>query len=131
MGYSQSLESFIIGPMIPCAPQNVQLNPINPVDLQITWEPVTLGTFGQGLQPQGYLVFYSESSPVDEDAFFLLGDVTDGCSILHLKTLEHWDKMFYRIYAYLNLASWQKDLLVASKTTNRLKLSSLFRRATP
>lgn len=102
IGACQSPESFVIGPLIPLSPENLVLTPLNPIDMQISWEPVTLGSFGQAIQVEGYLVFYSESSPTDVDSFYLLEDVVDGCSCIHLKAMEHWDKMFYKVYAYVS-----------------------------
>jgi hypothetical protein len=107
----QNSAPFIIGPLIPQSPQNPMLVPLNERDLLISWDPVISGTYDQALQPEGYLVFYSETSPLDDEGFYLLDYVQNETSCIHLKAFEHWDKMFYRIYAYLSLSSRQERLL--------------------
>jgi len=101
VGACTSSESFIIGPLIPLPPQDMVLHAINPTDMQISWTPVNQGSFGQDIQVQGYKVYYSEMSPTDDSSFYLLENVTEGCSCVHIKALEHWDRLFYKVYAYV------------------------------
>lgn len=123
MGYAQNLEPIIIGPVIPAPPQSLNLSAIGTTDLLLSWNPVTTGTFGQALDPDGYLVFFNASSPTDFAGYVLLADVGTDSSYLHQAAFSDENMGFYLICAYLELSREQRARITALNKAEALTLS--------
>ncbi len=70
-------------------------------DVLLTWQPVTETVNGLPIEPDGYIVLFSEDPYGDDSSFAELGFVSD-TSFQHIQAAQNHRHMFYRIVAVHN-----------------------------
>jgi hypothetical protein len=98
----------------PAAVQNIQINTVGE-DITLTWDAVTTTIFGLPLNPDRYVVLFSQQSAGEQ--YWTLA-VTTQLTYTHLGVVTFAPSMFYRVKAvvfYRNEDAIRLDRLVESK----------------
>jgi len=82
----------------PKEPENVVIT-MDGNNAVITWNAVTEAINGQPITPDGYLVYYNDSSDAENGLYYFLAVTTD-LTHTHVRVGESANWMFYRVAAY-------------------------------
>ncbi len=116
--------AFAITYVPPEAPDGVNVDITNAVDAVISWQPVTQTIYGSPIIPDGYIVLYNETPYESQDnLYYYLWDVTDGCAFTHSRVALHRAQMYYRVVAYKDHDGRMAGILAEAKTSPERKIS--------
>ncbi|MFA7024915.1 MAG: hypothetical protein WC176_03525 [Candidatus Cloacimonadaceae bacterium] len=116
--------AFAITYVPPEAPDGVNVDITNAVDAVISWQPVTETIYGSPITPDGYLVLYNETPYENqENLYYYLWDVTDGCAFTHSRVALHRAQMYYRVVAYKDHDGRMANILAEAKGNPDKKIS--------
>ncbi len=116
--------AFSITYVPPEAPEGVSVDISNAIDAVISWQPVTETIYGSPITPDGYIVLYNETPYENEDnLYYYLWDVMDGCSFSHPRVALHRAQMYYRVVAYKDHDGRMAGILAEAKASPERKLS--------
>ena len=116
--------AFAITYVPPEAPDGVNVDITNAVDAVISWQPVTQTIYGSPIIPDGYIVLYNETPYESQDnLYYYLWDVMDGCAFTHSRVALHRAQMYYRVVAYKDHDGRMAGILAEAKTSPERKIS--------
>ena len=85
----------------PSPPQEIDLSIANDNSVVLLWSPVTTTVLGNPMAPDGYIILFSHDPDADLDDYTFLA-AQKALSYTHNGVANFFDKMFYRIVAFIN-----------------------------
>ncbi|MBI9030463.1 hypothetical protein JEZ13_00465 [bacterium] len=104
-------------------PENVNIQVVNGT-AYISWDAVTSDQLGNGINPDTYIVYYSEIPDASDDYYFYLNNTTE-LSLIHNQVGLFSNDMYYRVVAYIDTNNILDRTLLSKKDNRRITLNEI------
>ncbi|MCD4650255.1 MAG: hypothetical protein K8S56_00490 [Candidatus Cloacimonetes bacterium] len=118
-----SIDTFTLDYQPPESPDNVTVDISNGTDAVISWDAVTQSIFGQPLTPDGYILFYSETSNCPASVYTFLATTAD-TTCIDSDAVLLYSRRYYMVMAYKDMGSRWENLLAELEQPNPAELGA-------